>query len=150
MDFIKNHKKVQAVSYEQVLSGGGLVNIYLFLRDSCKLGKTKYTKEIDNDPMPELIAKYRKIDKTCMKTFGIFKEIYAKFAKNFAIDALAYGGVYIAGGIAPKNMEIFDRKFVEIFGQNYKMDDILRKMPVYLILNTNVGLLGAGFRASSL
>lgn len=150
VDFIKIHKKIESVSYEQVLSGAGLANIYLFLRKSGKFGKTRYAKEIGNNPMPELISKYRKIDKTCRETFKIFKGIYAKFAKNFALDCLALGGVYIAGGIAPKNVEIFDTKFVEIFEQNYKMADVLRKMPVYLILNSNVGLLGAGFKAKSL
>ena len=73
-----------------------------------------------------------------------------RFAKNFAIDSLAFGGVYIAGGIAPKNRGIFDKGFVRIFENNYKLPHVLRKIPVYLVLNSDVGLLGAGSMAKFL
>ena len=99
---------------------------------------------------PELISKYRKADKTCKETFEIFKIAYAGFAKNMALDGLALGGVYIAGGIAPKNREIFDKSFVKIFEESLKMGHILKRMPIYLILNYDVGLLGAGFAGSRL
>lgn len=151
ISFIKRRKNIsQSISWEQVLSGSGLSSIYLFLRRSGKINPTRYTKEIDSKPEPELISKYRKIDKTCMKTFEIFRNIYARFAKNFAIDSLSYGGVYIAGGIAPKNRSIFDKSFVKIFENNYKLPYVLKKIPVYLVLNSNIGLLGAGHRAKFL
>lgn len=151
VSFIKKYKKIrQAISYEQVLSGQGLINIYMFLRKSGKFKETMLTKEIDISLKPELISKYRKTDKTCKETFRIFKRIYAKFARNLALDCLAWGGVYIAGGIAPKNMEIFDREFVKIFSQSHKLGYALGKVPVYLVLNRNAGLLGAGFRAKFL
>lgn len=147
IEFIKRHKKIkQNVSYEQVLSGQGLSNIYMFLRKNKKFPETACTKEIDKaQNQPELISKYRKIDKTCSAAFGIFKAAYARFAKNFALDCLALGGVYIAGGIAPKNKDIFDSDFVKTFERNYKVAGILKKMPIYLVLDCNVGLLGAGF-----
>ena len=147
INFIKKYKKIkQSISYEEVLSGQGLSNIYLFLRKSKKSPTTKYTREINkNNYSPELISKYKKIDKTCKETLNIFKIIYAKFAKNFAIDILAYGGVYIAGGIAPKNKDIFDKEFIKAFENNYKLKYVLKKIPIYLVLNYNVGLLGSGF-----
>ena len=147
VNFIKKHKKIkQNISYEQVLSGQGLSNIYLFLRKNKRFKETKYTKEIDKSRNnPELISKYRKIDETCKTVFEMFKAFYARFAKNFALDCLAFGGVYIAGGIAPKNRDIFDSRFIKEFEKNYKHADLLKKVPVYLILNYNVGLLGAGF-----
>ena len=151
INFIKKYKNIaQAVSYEQVLSGPGLASIYLFLRKSGKFKETAYTREIGANPKPELISKYRKADRACRETFQIFKEIYARFAKNFAIDSLAFGGVYIAGGIAPKNRDIFDKGFVRIFENNYKLAYVLRKIPVYLVLNSDVGLLGAGSMAKFL
>lgn len=152
VNFIKKHKRIkQNISYEQVLSGQGLTNIYRFLRKGGKFKETKYAKDIDKSSFkPELISKYRKTDRTCKETFKIFKMIYARFAKNFALDCLAWGGVYIAGGIAPKNREIFDREFVKVFEQNYKVAGALRKTPVYLILNYNAGLLGAGLLASKI
>ena len=151
VDFIRKRKKAKSVSYEQVLSGQGLGNIYLFLRKNKKFKAAKYTKEIDKSKSkPELISKYRKADKTCKETFEIFKIAYAGFAKNMALDGLALGGVYIAGGIAPKNREIFDKSFVKIFEESLKMGHILKRMPIYLILNYDVGLLGAGFAGSRL
>lgn len=150
INFIKKYRNIkQNVSYEQLLSGQGLSNIYLFLRKYKKYPETKYTKEIDKAAgKPSLISRYRKMDRTCKYTFQIFKKIYARFARNFALDCLAYGGVYIAGGIAPKNKDIFDEEFVKIFENNYKLVNILKKIPIYLILNYNVGLLGAGLAAT--
>ena len=147
INFIKKHRKIKAsVPYEGVLSGRGLENIYLFLRKNKKFPTTKYTKEIDKSKNnPELISKYRKIDKTCNEVFRIFKIIYARFARNIAIDSIARGGVYIAGGIAPKNRDIFDMEFVKAFEDNYKLAYLLKKMPIYLITNYDVGLLGSGF-----
>ena len=150
VNFIKRHKKIkQDIPYELVLSGQGLENIYLFLRKSRKFKETRYTKEIDKSKnKPELISKYRKIDKTCNDAFMVFKLIYAKFARDMAIYSVARGGIYIAGGIAAKNREIFDKEFVKTFEKNYKVADVLRKIPIYLILDHDVGLLGAGFVGS--
>ncbi len=147
VNFIKKHRKIkESMSYEQLLSGRGISNIYLFLRKTKKFKETCYTKKIDetNSP-PELISKYRRVDATCKATFEIFKLVYARFARNFALDSLSWGGAYIAGGIAPKNRDIFDNKFVKTFLQSYKLSDVLKKVPIYLVLNYNVGLLGAGF-----
>jgi len=83
-------------------------------------------------------------------SFEIFKSFYARFARNSAIDALAYGGVYIAGGIAQKNSSIFDAKFVKSFEDNPKFRSTLRKIPIYLISENKVGLLGAGFAGAKL
>lgn len=146
MYHVKNREKLNFVSYEHLLSGHGLSDIYLFLRKQRKFKETKYTKSIDNsNQKPELISKYRNVDNTCKATFEIFKEYYARFAKNCALDTLAYGGVYITGKIAVNNSNIFDPKFVQYFEQNYKLAYILKKIPIYLILNYNVGLLGAAF-----
>ena len=149
IDFIKKNKNIkQSVSYEMVLSGQGLSNIYLFLRKSERFRKTKYTNEIDNSKNKhELISKYRHADNTCRAVWKIFKKAYATFARNCALDSISFGGVYIGGGIAPKNRDIFDRDFVKSFEDNYKMKSVLKKIPIYLILNYNVGLLGAGVAA---
>ncbi len=149
VNFIKRYRKIKVVSNGDILSGEGLENIYHFLRRKFK--ETKFTKEIDKAKnKPELISKYRKVDKTCKAAFEIFKMAYARFAKNMALDGLALGGVYIAGGIAPKNKEIFDKEFIKIFEESHKMMHILKKIPIYLIINRDAGLLGAGFAGSRL
>ena len=136
VNFVKKYKKVQNVTYENLLSGPGLASIYSFL----KKGKTQ--------PLtPELISKYRKTDRTCKAAFEIFKLIYARFAKCAAIDSLAFGGVYIAGGIAMKNKDIFDKKFIRMFMETHKLRHVLGKIPIYLILNYDSGMIGAAFAA---
>lgn len=150
-NFIKKFRKIKGpVSYEDVLSGQGLENIYFFLKKTKKFRKTKYMQEIDKAiGKPELISKYKNADRICKKTFETFKIIYARFAKNFALDAVAWGGVYISGGIAAKNKEIFDEEFIKIFESSNKMGSVLKKIPVYLISHHhNPGLLGAGFAAA--
>lgn len=147
VNFIKKRKKIkQSISYEQVCSGQGLSNIYYFLRKKRGFSETKYTKEIDESGgMPELISKYRKADKTCRASFEMLSNFYARFAKNFALDCMAFGGIYIAGGISQKNRDMFGKDFAEAFEKNNKLRHALKKMPVYLVLNSNAGLLGAGF-----
>ena len=147
VNFIKRYRSIrQSVSYEDILSGKGLTNIYFFLRKAGKSKPTKMSVLIEKSKnQPELISKYRKYDKTCAAAFKIFKNAYARFAKNCALDSLAFGGVYIAGGIAPKNRDIFGRDFAKAFEDSSKHADILKKMPIYLVLNQNAGLLGAGF-----
>lgn len=146
-EFIKKYRNIKSrVSNGDILSGDGLENIYLFLRKSRRFKETRYIKEVDASvKKPEIISKYRNVEPICKETFRIFKAAYAGFAKNMALGSLAFGGVYIAGGIAPKNKEIFDREFVKIFEESHKMRRLLEKIPVYLVLNYDIGLLGAGF-----
>jgi len=145
-EFIRKSRKIREnVSYEQILSGPGIENIYSFLRKKTAR-ETSYTKGIGKSKnKPELISRYRKADETCRKTFEIFRDEYARFAANCALDALPYGGIYIAGGIAPKNPGIFDLEFVRKFEEHHERSDILKKIPIYLVINYNAGLLGAGF-----
>ncbi len=152
VDFIKKSGKIkQNVSYEHVLSGQGLINIYDFLRKSKKLSRTKFTGEIAKSKnKAETISKYRKADAVCRAAFEIFTLIYAKFARNCALDTLAYGGVYIAGGIAPKNKDIFGKRFVKAFEDNYRLQSVLKKIPIYLITSQDAGLIGAGFAGGKL
>lgn len=153
VEFVKKRKKIGSVSYEQLLSGPGLSNIYAFLRKSKKFPGTKYSKEIEmRGYKPELISRYRKADQTSKKTFEIFSANYAKFARNMALDSLAFGGVYIGGGIAPKNSNIFNRRFIKIFEQDHERAYIfiLKKMPIYLISDYSIGLSGAAFAGAEI
>lgn len=143
---IKKRKLRARVTNGDILSGNGLEDIYLFLSGREKFKSARRSEEIlRHEDKPKIISRFRKTDAVCRLAFDIFKEAYARFAKDCAIDALAYGGVYIAGGIAQKNPDIFDRKFVKVFGESDKMKDVLKKIPVCLITNPDAGLLGAGF-----
>jgi glucokinase len=148
VEFIKKKRKVSyPLTYERLLSGAGLENIYLYLRHIKKYRATRYTKEIDTSKEKTvLISKYMQKDNTCRKTFRLFARFYARCAKNFVLDTLSTGGLYLAGGIAEKNPSIFMSKdFLREFKKAEKLMPTLRKIPIYLIKNYNISLYGAAF-----
>ncbi|HLG23862.1 MAG TPA: glucokinase [Candidatus Nanoarchaeia archaeon] len=145
--FIKRKTGTKAISYEHILSGKGIESIFLFLLKKNRKSNSKIKEILKSGSRTELISKYRKSDKTCKKTFEIFSKVYARFAKNCALDLLAYGGVYITAGIAQKNKDIFNSVFIKEFQNTYNLEFVLRQIPVYLITNKNAGLIGAGFMA---
>ena len=150
INYIKNKRNiVEPITYDEVLSGRGIEIIYQFLREKKPSKITKYRKEIDKstDKTP-LIAKYKNLDDTCKKVFNIFTIFYARCAKNFVLDSLATGGLFIAGGIAAKNKEIFNSKeFINEFENVYQYSQLLKKIPLFVILDENIGLKGACFDA---
>ncbi len=144
LNFIKLNNKENNVEWENVLSGQGLKTIFQFLFQE-KKEKNKYIEEIiKNNFDPVLISKYKNNDLLCKKTFEIFTKYYARCAKCFALDTLSIGGIYIAGGIATKNLEIFKNKiFIQEFTKSLKFKKLLEKMPIHIVTNYDVGLLGA-------
>lgn len=148
--YVKKLKGIsQPLSYEEVLSGRGIESIYLFFRNTQEFRDTQYTKEIDNAvDKPPLISKYRDLDETCKETFRLFTRFYARCAKNFVLDTLARGGLYIAGGIAAKNKEIFaSRDFTVEFENAYRRTDFLKTVPINVIVNYDVSLYGTCYAA---
>ncbi|GAC1462850.1 MAG: hypothetical protein NVSMB70_09260 [Chamaesiphon sp.] len=81
----------------------------------------------------------------------IFIEAYGAEAGNFALKLLPYGGLYIAGGIAAKNIELLQEGgFLHALTQKGRMSTLLENVPVHVILNTQVGLIGAALCAAKL
>ncbi|HEX7678943.1 MAG TPA: glucokinase [Thermoanaerobaculia bacterium] len=134
--FLALHAKYGHVSWERLLSGAGLVNIYNFVS-----GEEKPYEET----LPMEIAKaLAGGDSVAVKTFAIFVDIYGAEAGNMALRLLARGGVYLAGGVAGKNIDQFtDGRFINAFLRKGRFQHILAAIPVNLITNPNVGLLGA-------
>lgn len=150
VNFIKKLRGIShPLNYEEVLSGRGLESIYLFIRKTQDFKDTQYTKEIDNSlGKAPLLSKYKNQDETCKETLRLFTRFYAKCAKNFVLDTLAYGGLYIAGGIAAKNKEIFtSREFTDEFENAYRRNDFLKTIPINIIINYDVSLYGACYAA---
>lgn len=145
LNSIKKRKKMGVVSMEEVISGKGIESIYLYIKDRFK--PTRYSNVImkAKHKIP-LIAKY-KADKACKETFRLYAKFYARCAKNFALDSLSRGGLYIAGGIAMKNHEIFNKAFIFEFRNINRQQQVLKRMPIYLINNYDVGIYGAAYAA---
>ena len=91
-----------------------------------------------------MISEYKEKDETCSESFKLFTRFYARCAKNFILDSLAVGGLYIAGGIASKNPSIFStNEFLNEFKNVYRREDILKNVPIYIVKNYDVSLYGA-------
>jgi len=141
-EYIRGGRETPA-SYEDFLSGRGIEGIYEFLRET--RGETDLTSEIEEagDKAAE-ISEHRKIDPLCQETFRIYAKFYGRCAKNFVLETLATGGLYIAGGIAAKNREIFvSPEFQAEFLNAEKQQHILERTPVYVIANYDVSTIGA-------
>ena len=150
IEFVKKLRGIQQpLSYEELLSGRGIESIYLFVRNTHESKETQYTKDIENAlDKAALISKYKDLDETCKETFRLFTQFYARCAKNFVLDTLARGGLYIAGGIAKKNKEIFSTKeFIDEFEKTHNRTDVLKSIPISVIVNYDVSLYGACYAA---
>jgi glucokinase len=141
----ESEKKTCNISWEDILSGDGIIRIYSFLGTINSYKKTRYTEEIEEGGRhPDTIFKYHKEDERCRDTFELFAKWYGRCAKDFALDALSLGGMYIAGGIAAKNKDLFTvPHFMREFINCGKQKKLLEQVPIYLILNYNVSLYGA-------
>jgi glucokinase len=127
-------------TYEDLLSGRGLENIYQALQNS------KFKKEPPKLSAKEISAN-RNSSAICKETFECFVKFYARCAKNFAIDVLATGGIFLAGGIAASNQDKFGKAFMEEFTRHSlpQFREMLQKIPVTLITNYGISLKGAAF-----
>jgi glucokinase len=134
--FLELHAKYGHVSWERLLSGMGLVNIHNFL--------TGEDRAYDESLPMEIAKSLANGDAIAARTFAIFVDIYGAEAGNMALRLLARGGVYLAGGVAAKNIEQFtDGRFMSAFLRKGRFQHILAAIPVNLITNPKVGLLGA-------
>ncbi len=145
---LKNGEKV---SIESVCSGVGLFNIYCFIRDlEPEKESLELSEMIKNSDPAAAITFFAKEHKDILaeKSLKLFVEIYGAIAGNFAITTLPFGGVYLAGGIAPKIADwICSGEFIQAFNNKNKMASLLVNIPVRLILNSHVGLSGAVYVA---
>jgi glucokinase len=146
---IKENRQTESKSfpsYENVLSGKGMENIFSFFAKKNKAEESELFKKISSlsgiEKLREIEANYEN-DKTCKQTIDLFMKFYARAAKNIALLSACYSGLFITGRIALKNIERFKEKsFIEEFEKSDKKVDILDKIPVYLITNTELGLYG--------
>lgn len=135
------------VSREHVLSGQGIVAIYRYL---CQQSQQMCQTLIDPAQI-SLIASSPDADehKVCQETLALFFEIYGSECGNLALTTLPYGGVYIAGGVAAKNLETLKASaFVDAFSNKNKMARLLSTMPIHVIKDESIGLNGALYLAS--
>jgi glucokinase len=90
-------------------------------------------------------------DRLSEQTLQMFVDAYGAEAGNLALKLLPYGGLYVAGGIAPKILPLIQNgNFLLNFTQKGRMRPLLAEIPVHIILNPQVGLIGAALCAARL
>lgn len=140
------------VSYERVLSGPGLVNIYEFLRDTGRGDETPELAAAQQDEDRAAVISCAALDgssELCVRALDLFVRIYGAEAGNLALKVLATGGVYVAGGIAAKiRVKLADGTFMRAFSDKGRMRSVLDKIPVRVVLNQEAPLNGAGYCAA--
>jgi glucokinase len=157
---IKQRYQIDRVSVERVVSGQGIVSIYQFLRDrspeaenpdignNIRIWEERADSDRERTTDPAAIisqAALAGLDSLCVRTMQIFVSAYGAEAGNLALKLLPYGGVYLAGGIAAKIIPLLqqDDRFLQAFCDKGRMKKILQGLPISIVLNPQVGLLGS-------
>ncbi|RLE46746.1 hypothetical protein DRJ22_01120 [Candidatus Woesearchaeota archaeon] len=130
MQFLKGANKT--IEYESIISGQGLKTLHDYYQTI--MGGPR-------DLSPAEIMESKTI--AAMKAKKEFIKYYARCAKNFALDILAKGGMYIGGGIAQKNPTIFGKNFIEEFLNNKTFGSLLKKIPIKIITKEDANIMGA-------
>ena len=141
------------VSYERVVAGMGITNIYDFLRDVRGMEEPAWLRDriASEDPnavITELALSAK--SELCEKTLDMYVSAYGAEAGNLALKILSVGGLYLGGGIAPRILEkLKDGTFMRSFTDKGRLSQLLINMPVRVILESRAALLGAAAYAEA-
>jgi len=135
------------VSYERILSGPGLVNVYEFL---CASGCGKQSAELSaamegGDPAAAISqAALSGNDSLAGKALDLWIAVYGAETSNLGLKIMSTGGLFLAGGISPKILpRLSGTLFMEAFLDKGRMRPLVEAMPVHVVTNEKAGLLGA-------
>ncbi len=142
------------VSYERVLSGPGLANVYAFLRDTGRAAEPAAlaSRLAAGDPAATIAASAlaREHD-ICVRALDLFVDVYGAEAGNLALRGFTLGGLYVGGGIAPKLVgKLRDGAFMRAFVAKGRYQELLATIPVAVALDPKAALLGAAHFAARL
>lgn len=140
-------KQFGHASWERVLSGPGLYNIYRFLRDSGRFAEPVWFAEETKSADPSAVISRSALEGKggiFAKTLEMFVSFYGAEAGNLALKTMALDGVYLGGGIAPRIIDwLRQPAFMKSFCNKGRMSALLQAIPVKVILNDRTALLGA-------
>lgn len=136
------------VSYERVCSGIGIPNLYDFFRESGHYPEPAWLREqlAGADDATPIIVQAAQQERAAIAsaTLNLFIRILAREAGNLALKVLATGGVYLGGGIPPRILPQLEASdFSDAFIQKGRFADLLKRVPVRVICNSQAALLGA-------
>jgi glucokinase len=139
-------KRLSHVCCEDVLSGRGIRAIHEFLDPGVRHPSFD---ESGADPAREITHQAAtNACPVCVETLDLWTEAYGSEAGNIAMRALAFGGIYIAGGIAPKILsKMNDGAFFRAFCDKTLLSPVLARVPIYVVLNEDAPVWGAAYQA---
>jgi glucokinase len=141
------------VSWERVLSGPGLADLYRFMVSEAGETEPEWFLEADQagDPVPAVSE--AALEGRCdisVRTLELFARLYGEEAGNLALKVMATGGVWVGGGIAPKILPFLEEgAFMAGFLAKGRMRSLLESMPIKMILDDRAALLGAAAFAAT-
>ena len=148
--------KYGRVSYERVLSGRGLVDLYSFLSEEPAFRALQRPETVAalaaEDPAAAI--SHRALDGSdpiCGAALAIFCSVMGALAGNLALGLLATGGVFIAGGIAPRVLPFLQKGlFRDAFERKGRLQAVVARIPAFVVTHAEPGLLGAATIAAGL
>ena len=141
------------VSFERVVSGLGLRNVYGFLKDEVGMPEPTWLRERLEVEDPNAVIGSCAEDgssELCHETMQMFSAAYGAETGNIALKVLAVGGMYLGGGIAPKVLKTLQSgAFLQAFVDKGRLRPVLEAIPVRVILDDTCALLGAAAYAEA-
>ncbi len=141
-------KKYGHVSWERVVSGMGIYDIYRFMIESqsTEIPQSLRQQIEKGDPAAAISKGAMDGDPTCQETMQLFLRNLANEAANVVMKLNAFGGLFIGGGILPKNLRFLHQKdFVDYFLEAGRMGTLLKEVTLQIILNDRTALLGSAY-----
>jgi len=141
-------KQHEHVSNDRIVSGSGLKRVYDFLKESRPGPEPEWLRlELAAAEDPAAVISRVALEgkaELCVKALDLWVSIFGAEAGNLALKALAVAGVYLGGGIAPKILpKLKDKTFLAAFHRKGRLSDLVRDIPVRVILNPKTALYGA-------
>jgi glucokinase len=158
LKYLREKHNINRISVERVVSGQGIVAIYQFLRDRQSISESPEIRDAIRTWEHEAGIREKSVDPGFViataaaeerdflseRTMQLFVEAYGAEAGNLALKLLPYGGLFIAGGIAAKNLPLMESGgFMRAMLDKGRMRSLMEEIPVHVVLNSQVGLIGA-------
>jgi len=139
------------ISYERVVSGKGICNVYEFLSYSrpTEIDRDVHKEFLDNKQDAGIVAKNAKPGTLCESALSIFASCYGAVAGTFALQVMPFGGLYLSGGVTQKLQQFLvdEGSFLEAYFDKGRVSPMLRDVPLFFVRGDEMGQRGAHLRA---
>ncbi|WP_225860178.1 MULTISPECIES: glucokinase [Chitinophaga] len=145
-------EKYEIVSWERLLSGPGIMDIYIFLRDEKNMLEPDWLAQTMRENDPAAVISTNALEEKlsiCIKTMELFVRYLARESANLVLKMKATGGLFLGGGIPPKIAPLLQNNdFYHHYLQSDRLVELLTGVPIHLINNDKTALWGAAYYAA--